>query len=360
MKIGILGAGHGGLAAAADLTLLGHEVKLSAVKGHDKNIRLLEAFGNLRVDGFTSSVQCPVDVVADFVCESIENTVKFADIIMIIVPAYAQDVYNDYVLQYGHSGQLVIYPCGGFSALSFYNKLRARGMEEDFIVGETASLIYTTKIINPANVLIKSIKQKVQFACADENKTDYALGILNKIYPQYYKAQNAWQTSFNNPSSILHTITTLMNTSRIELFGPYKNSFYDITPAVARIMEEVDKERVEIAKHFYSNPLTLNGIMCSLYGLETDNLYDTIKSIKAYRIQHSPNNMQHRYVSEDIPYSLVPIATLGHKLGLKTTNMDSIINLACMCNNENYWETGRNTDTLGYMSKQKNKTAVAV
>ena len=64
MRIGILGAGHGGLAAAADLTLLGHDVKLSAVKGHDKNIRLLQAFGKMRVDGFTSTVQCPVDVDA--------------------------------------------------------------------------------------------------------------------------------------------------------------------------------------------------------------------------------------------------------------------------------------------------------
>ena len=58
--------------------------------------------------------------------------------------------------------------------------------------------------------------------------------------------------------------------------------------------------------------------------------------------------MHHRYISEDIPYSLVPIATLGKNLGLKTTNMDSIINLACMCNNENYWQTGRNANKLGF------------
>ena len=80
MHIGILGAWHGGLAAAADLTLLGHEVKLFAVKNHDKNIRLLKAFGKLRIDGFTSVTKCPVDVDTDFVCESIEDTIKFAEI----------------------------------------------------------------------------------------------------------------------------------------------------------------------------------------------------------------------------------------------------------------------------------------
>ena len=46
MKIGILGAGHGGIAASADLTLMGHEVKLAAVEGHNKNIQLLKLLGN--------------------------------------------------------------------------------------------------------------------------------------------------------------------------------------------------------------------------------------------------------------------------------------------------------------------------
>ena len=348
MRIGILGAGHGGLAASADLTILGHDVKLSAVKEHNKNLKLLQSFGKLKVEGVTSTKECPVEVNTDFVCESIEETIKFADIIMVMVPAFAQEVYNEYILKYGYKGQIITYPCGGFSALNFYNKLIELKRQDDFIVSETSSLIYATKITAPACVLIKSIKEKVSFSAANEKQTDYALSVLNKIYPQYYKAQNAWQTSFNNPSSILHTITTLMNTSRIEVFGPYKNSFYDITPAVARIMEAVDEERITIAEKFYSNPLSLNQIMCSLYSLNTDNIYDTIKNIKAYRIQHSPDNMHHRYISEDIPYSLVPIATLGKNLGLKTTNMDSIINLACMCNNENYWQTGRNANKLGF------------
>ena len=51
MRISILGAGHGGLAAAADLTLMGHEVKLSAVNKHDKNIQLLKAFKKIMLAG---------------------------------------------------------------------------------------------------------------------------------------------------------------------------------------------------------------------------------------------------------------------------------------------------------------------
>lgn len=348
MKIGILGAGHGGLAMASDLSLSGYNVKLSAVKNHSKNIQILKASGKILVEGVTSTKKCPVEVNTDFICEDITETIKFSDIIIVLVPAFAQTEYNDLILKYGRKNQIILFPCGGFSALNFYNYLKELNRENDFIVCETASFVYTTKITAPAQILIKSIKSKVQFSTLPNEKTDYALNILNQIYPQFYKAQNAWQTSFNNPSSILHTVTTLLNTSRIELYGSYQNSYYDITPSIARVMEEVDKERLEVAKHFYNNPLSLNQIMCTLYNLETQNLYDTIKSIKAYKYQFTPANLYHRYISEDIPYSLVPIATLGKKLNLKTENMDSIINLACMCNSENYWQTGRTAETLGF------------
>lgn len=357
MEITVLGAGHGGVAMSSDLRLLGHNVKLYAVENHSLNIKLIEAVGRIHIDGVTTCMETPVEVIADFIEHDIEKAIKGSEIIFVNVPAFAQEVYNENIIKYGEKGQIIIYPCGGFSAINFYNQLKKEGRENDFTVCETASFIYTTKIIEPAKVLIKSIKEKVQFAAYPESKTDSALRVVNKLYPQFYKAQNAWQTSFNNPSSVLHTITTLMNMSRIEQMGNYKNSYYDLTPSVARIIETVDKERVEIAKHFFDNPMTVQEIMESLYNIKGNSFYDAILHINAYKVQHAPDSMQHRYVSEDIPYSLVPIATLGKTLDINSPNMDSIINLACMCNSEDYWHTGRNAENLGY-NKDKVLTAV--
>ena len=103
--------------------------------------------------------------------------------------------------------------------------------------------------------------------------------------------------------------------------------------------------------------MTVQEIMESLYNVKGNSFYDAIMHIDAYKIQHAPDSMQHRYVSEDIPYSLVPIATLGKTLDINSPNMDSIINLACMCNSEDYWHTGRNAENLGY-NKDKVLTAV--
>ena len=59
MKVAVLGAGHGGQAMTADLTLAGHEVRFAAVPEHSTNIRLLQAFGGIVLEGVTSSGKAP-------------------------------------------------------------------------------------------------------------------------------------------------------------------------------------------------------------------------------------------------------------------------------------------------------------
>lgn len=337
---------------ASDLKYSGFDVVLSSVAPHNSKLKMFKILGNIKIEGMFSKYEKPVVIPTDFIEENTQKAVERADIIMINTPAFAQEVYEELIGKYGHRGQIVVFPCGGFSAVNFNNYLKEIGREKDFFVCETGSFIYTTKLTGLGSVLIKDMKSSVMFACVDEKSTDYALSVMNRIYPQFYKAENVWQTSFSNPSSTLHTITTLCNMSRIEQMGSYKNSFYDITPAVARIIEKVDEERCKIASYFFKNVMSVTEIMCSLYNIKYDNIYDTIKNIGAFKIQYAPNNLKHRYVAEDVPYSLVPISTIGKKLGICSPNMDSIINLASMSNNVNYFEDGRNADKIGFRAEQ--------
>lgn len=352
MKITILGSGHGGFAMSSDLKYSGYDVVLSSVAPHNSKLKLFKSLGQIKIEGMTEKYKNPVTIPTDFIEENTIEAIKRADIIMVNVPAFAQKVYNELIAKYGKSGQIIVYPCGGFSAVNFHNYLKSFSRENDFTVCETGSFVYTTKLTGNGSILIKSMKSSVMFSAYNTKDTDRALSILNQIYPQFYKAENVWQTSFSNPSSVLHTITTLCNMSRIEQLGSYKNSFYDITPSVARVIKKVDRERCKVASRFYKNVMSVTEIMCSLYNLHYDNIYDTIRNIPAFKIQHAPNDLKHRYITEDIPYSLVPISTIGKKLGIQTPNADSIINLACMSNDINYWEQGRNADKIGFEGTQ--------
>ena len=45
--------------------------------------------------------------------------------------------------------------------------------------------------------------------------------------------------------------------------------------------------------------------------------------------------------------SLVPIAALGQRYGVRVQAMDSIIRLACIVHRTDYWRRGRTLDKLG-------------
>jgi opine dehydrogenase len=61
----------------------------------------------------------------------------------------------------------------------------------------------------------------------------------------------------------------------------------------------------------------------------------------------APSTLNHRYIFEDVPMSLVPIASLGQHYGVSVRGMDSIIRLACIVHRTDYWRRGRTLDKLG-------------
>ena len=57
--------------------------------------------------------------------------------------------------------------------------------------------------------------------------------------------------------------------------------------------------------------------------------------------------MKARYVSEDVPYGLVPLGLLARQLGITTPALDAVTALGSVINQTNYWETGLSPEQLG-------------
>jgi opine dehydrogenase len=57
--------------------------------------------------------------------------------------------------------------------------------------------------------------------------------------------------------------------------------------------------------------------------------------------------LNHRYIFEDVPMSLVPIAAFGQAYGVSVRGMDSIIRMACIINRTDYWRRGRTLNKMG-------------
>lgn len=347
MIIAILGAGHGGQAMTADLTLSGHEVRLAAVPRHSSNLQLLQAFGGIVLEGVTSS-GLPVGTARPaLMTTDLAAAIKGAEVILVVVPAFGQETYMEEIIKHGEKGQIVVFNPGKFGSLAFAQKCREHGREGDFLIGETQSLIYAAKTRGLGHVNIKAVKDELPFAALPSRRTAEALWKLTDIYPQFAPAFNVLQTSIDAPGLIIHPISTLMNMSRIEQMGPYRNSHYDITPGVAHIMDAVDRERMDIAGYICRETYSFIDTMYVMYKVRGESVYDTMYQISAHNVQMAPENLQHRYITEDIPYGLVTVASIGKMLGVPTPGMEAIVNIACMANGVDYWSTGRTADKLG-------------
>ena len=60
----------------------------------------------------------------------------------------------------------------------------------------------------------------------------------------------------------------------------------------------------------------------------------------------SPLTLNHRYITEDVAFGLVPLLTLGKLYNMKLTNIESVINIFSTIMSTDYCYHGRNLKKL--------------
>jgi opine dehydrogenase len=237
-------------------------------------------------------------------------------------------------------------------ALEFRNTLREMGNRTRVTVAEAQTLLYACRKIDKCRVNIFSVKQKVAIAAIPATRTNRVIKMLSQAFPQFYAARNVLETSFNNVGAIFHPAPTLLNAARIETTGGNFQYYIEgISPTVARILEEMDKERVKVAECLGVKTISAIKWLEQSYKAKDDNLYGAIQKTNAYKGIMAPDKVNNRYIFEDVPVSLVPISSIGKMFGIPTPTIDSIIHLASAAQDVDYWEIGRTTETLGLSGK---------
>ncbi|MCG2791887.1 MAG: NAD/NADP octopine/nopaline dehydrogenase family protein [Actinomycetia bacterium] len=130
--------------------------------------------------------------------------------------------------------------------------------------------------------------------------------------------------------------------------GNFQFYIEGVTQSVAKILETVDKERVMVAKKLKcANVYSAIEWLSMAYNVVEDNLFDAIHSNPGYVGIMAPRTINVRYITEDVPMSLVPISEFGKIFGLKTRVIDSLIDIANSIFKKDFRESGRNLSRLG-------------
>jgi opine dehydrogenase len=109
-----------------------------------------------------------------------------------------------------------------------------------------------------------------------------------------------------------------------------------MTPAVTKIMEQLNNERVAIANCSGAATSCLDQ-MSTYYGLNHGSLNEFALKPKLHSTtQVCPSSMQHRHLLKDLSYVLVPWYELGCKAGLESPFIRSLILWSPMINGTDY------------------------
>ncbi|HWI51694.1 MAG TPA: NAD/NADP octopine/nopaline dehydrogenase family protein [Symbiobacteriaceae bacterium] len=341
LRFAVLGAGHGGMAMAGHLGLMGFPVRLWARNPHSLD-GVAEAGGVTlagAVEGFGTVEACP----------DLEAALTGADTVLVVVPASAHGELARLCAPFLEDGQKVLLMPGRTAgAIEFVHSLRSAGSKADVLVGEAQTFLYASRRTGPAAARIHGIKKQVKAAALPARRTFELLEGIKPAFGQFMPARWIWKTSLDNIGAIFHPTVVLLNTGWVETSrGAFRHYMDGISQSVAGFLEQMDAERVAVARALGVGALTAREWLTEAYGSTGDSLLEAIQQTQAYWGVGAVDTLDHRYLWEDVPTGLVPIAELGRACDVPTPLTDTIITLASAICRQDFRKTGRTLRHLG-------------
>lgn len=345
--VAVLGAGHGGCAAAADLTARGYDVRLHARR--PDRLNAIRDNGGITARGVVDGLFPIAHMTTD-----VADAVNGADLVMLVVPSVAHQYYARELaplltpdmpvfLDPGHTG-------GG---LHFVRALRESGYRDAVQSCETVTLTYISRLEGETAVGIYSYTKNLRFAAFPGKNAARLFDLVKPLFPEIVLASSVLETALLNINAIFHPPGMLMNAGWIEHTGGdflyYKEG---ITDAVGRVVAAIDAERMAVAEALNIPTVTFleafhQAGLTTRAAMESGDVARACRESAPNATIKSPPSLDHRYVHEDVGYGLVPFAALGRLAGVPTPAIDAHIRLLSDATGNDYAGTGLTLERMG-------------
>jgi opine dehydrogenase len=340
-KFAVLGAGHGGLAMAGHLAVMGFQVNLY-------NRTKQRLWGVNSTGGVTLEGEVEGFGKINKATSNIEDALDNVDIIMVVAPATSHSYFAEKCAPHLKEGQMIVLnPGRTFGAIEFRQVLNQNNCNADVIVAEAQTFIYASRTIGPGQSKIFRIKNSIPVASIRAHLIPVVLKKLRIAYPQFVAGDNVLKTSLDNIGAVFHPTLCVLNAGWIEDEADFQFYMQGITPSTALILEKVDSERVAVAEALGIRALTAREWLYLAYGATGKNLFDAMRANPGYSGILAPKRLKMRYITEDVPTSLVPISSVGKKFGVSTPTIDAIIDFSSILLQTDFWSIGRTVEKLG-------------
>jgi opine dehydrogenase len=333
-KITIMGAGGVGTAAAADLTLAGHEVVLYEMPRFHENIDPIMESGGISLAGVGRTGFARVAKVTTDIAEAVSGT----PVIMIATVGWAHETIAKLCAPYLEDGQTIILLSAQFGSLEFSKALKEKRPDVLVKIAETVSAPYVSRrtASDKAEVVMRMHFHDLGLAALPGRDTSQVMDEIKVFYPDTFIAgRNVAEIGLSNINILGHPGPVLLMTGWIEATDgdvTYSDGF---TPSVLKVVEATFQEKNAILKSM--------GLR-ELYSFEQLKKYVLDPEIRQVK---GPPNMNHRFVTEDCPLGLVALTSFGDLAGVPTPVCKAIITLVSEMMGRDYPKEGRTPERMG-------------
>ena len=292
------------------------------------------------------------DVVTTDPQKALEDT----EIVMIGVPAYRHRAFMEATGPHLTDGQVVVFNTGYWASLRFKNLLEK--LRKDVIPVETELLVYLCMAVEPGHIHIEATKGEVSFSAMPAKFNRQVEPLLREVYPQFKAVNNVLETNFMSLNAFIHGPIALLNAGHIDNLGCNPCSFYGEgnSPRVAKVHEAVDRERVAVCNALGIEAQTMLQRMSSMYGhmgAKGDTIYEATvgmhgKAEDKKNTMNPPADFIFALAHEDVPYSLIPPASIAEQLGIEVPTIRAMIQFHSLINDRDYQEEAVTAENLGF------------
>lgn len=377
LPVAVLGGGAVGKTCAADIKLAGREVRLYDVMPFaEKSLKDLDKTGIL-FDGIQRNRDCferSGRAFIDVVTTDIEKAIKGAGHIVVSCGSWGHEAMFRAMIPYLEDGQVVNVFADNFGALLLRKLMREAGCTKKVIVGGWSSAPYGTRLESIGKCVFPHVSAKyraitLRGAALPMTDTDDFLeaskylpcmdAVTNGDGPS--KANTILDVDFANVNPVIHVPATILGVSTMEnwgvIFGGYDKTSYSmyshgLCPSICEVQYQFYNEEIALAEAigvgtpkykkemFFSRRSVLTQEYMGLDENGNDNVVFPLDQ-PSTEGNTGPNNIHHRYMTEDVPIGCKVYHDLGVAYGVKTPIIDSMIVLAGAMHQKNFFEESR-------------------
>lgn len=347
MKIAVCGAGRGGMTLAADMSLMGHEVRLFQLPQFRHTLDILKPNRTLEIYGPTAAGKEGEARIHLATTDPVE-ALTGAEAVVFVLPAFGHETMFSTVIPHLENGQTLLVCTGYWSSLRFRAMLAEH--HKDVIMAEFELLPYLTGDFDDNVLHVAALKTHFRLAAFPASKTEAALAVAHQMYPQVMASQNVLEVNAICLNYIMHTPLILTNLSVIEKANGFNFYGSGNSRKACTLMEAIDEEKIAFGKIFgmqFETLVETNNIVYPNPDPQDKDIYQLLAEEDHSSGFSVSLELAAEMNAEDIPFSMVPLVTIAEQFNVDLPIMRSLVNIFSALNGRDYWEIGLTPEKLG-------------